>query len=75
MLIAVAAISVDAFRVLAQPAQIAAAMAKLRKQIQNSVAARFAVKQEGRKLGGRLSLILIERAEVQVVADSTTDSV
>lgn len=31
-------------------------------------AARFAIKQEKRKKGGRLSLISIERAETQVVA-------
>ena len=69
MLIALAAISVGAFRVLAQPAQIAGGYGEASKTDPEFLsAARFAVKQERRKLGRRLSLISIERAEVQVVA-------
>jgi hypothetical protein len=69
MLIAFTAISVDAFRTLAQPAQIAGGYGEASKTDPEVVsAARFAIKQEQRKLGRRLSLISIERAEVQVVA-------
>ena len=69
MLIAVAAISVDAFRVRAQPAQIAGGYREASKtDLEVLSAARFAIKQERRKLGRHLSLISIERAEVQVVA-------
>ncbi len=69
MLIAVAAISTHAFHVLAQPAQIAGGYREASKTDPEVLsAARFVIKQERRKLGRRLSLISIERAEVQVVA-------
>src|SRR5437588_8557102 len=69
MLIEFTAVSVDAFRALAQPAQIAGGYGEASKTDPEVLsAARFAVKQEGHKLGRQLSLISIERAEVQVVA-------
>jgi hypothetical protein len=55
--------------VLAQPAQIAGGYGEASKTDPEVLsAARFVIKQERRKLGRQLSLISIERAEVQVVA-------
>jgi hypothetical protein len=69
MLIALTSLSVDAFDVPAQPAQIAGGYSEASKTDPEVLsAASFAIKQESRKLGRRFSLISIERAEVQVVA-------
>jgi len=69
LLVAFAFVSIHAFDVLAQPAQIAGGYSEASKTDPEVLsAARFAIKQERRKLGRHLSLISIERAEVQVVA-------
>src|SRR6266446_2894695 len=69
VLIAFAAISNHASHGLAQPAQIAGGYRDASKtDLAVLSAASFAIKQERRKLGRHLSLISIERAEVQVVA-------
>jgi len=69
VLIAFAAISNHASHVLAQPAQIAGGYGEVSKTDPEVLSvASFAIKQERRKLGRHLSLISIERAEVQVVA-------
>ena len=59
----------NAFRASAQQEQIAGGYGDTSKTDPETLAAaRFAIKQERRKLGRRLSLVSIERAEVQVVA-------
>ena len=59
----------NAFRASAQQEQIAGGYGDAPKTDPEVLAAaRFAIKQERRKLGRQLSLISIERAEVQVVA-------
>jgi hypothetical protein len=69
MFVALIVISGNAFGVLAQGPPIVGNYREASKIDREVVsAARFAIKSEKRKQGGRLSLVSIERAERQVVA-------
>jgi hypothetical protein len=69
MFVAFIVIHGNAFGVLAQESPMVGNYREASKTDREVVsAARFAIKSEKRKRGGRLSLVSIERAEIQVVA-------